>query len=99
MNNYRATVIVKRMEQNSCRGKREYLSMREASDVARIVGQRSGQPLIPYECPFCCLFHVGHPKSRRRLQAERKLRGPAFDHALIVWETGDWYHYTRSDAE
>ena len=74
MNNYRATVMANRMEENSCRGKREYMSMREASDGARIVSQRIGEPLLAYQCPFCCLFHVGHRKSRKRALAERTLR-------------------------
>lgn len=74
MNAFRATAIANRMEQNSCRGKREYMSMREASDGARIVSQRIGEPLLAYQCPFCCLFHVGHPPSRKRIEAERKLK-------------------------
>jgi hypothetical protein len=62
------------MEQNSCRGKREYLSMRDASDVANMVSKRIGESLVAYQCPFCCLFHVGHRPSRRWIEAERKLK-------------------------
>jgi hypothetical protein len=74
MNKYRATVIANRMEQNSCRGKREYLSMREASTEAVLVSKRIGESLVSYQCPFCCLFHVGHRPSRKRIEAERKLK-------------------------
>lgn len=79
MNKYRATVITNRMEQNSCRGKREYLSMREASDGAMVVSKRIGESLVAYQCPFCCLFHVGHRSIRKRLEAERKLKRYGFN--------------------
>ena len=39
MNKYRATVIANRMEQNSCRGKREYMSMLEANSEAIFVSK------------------------------------------------------------
>jgi hypothetical protein len=78
MNKYRATIIANRMEQNSCRGKREYLSMREAGDVALVVSKRIGEFLVAYQCPFCCLFHVGHRPSRARVLAERKLKKYGF---------------------
>jgi hypothetical protein len=40
MSKHRASVIARRMEQNSCVGKREYFSMREAIDGAETVGCR-----------------------------------------------------------
>ena len=74
MNSYRASTILRRMEENSCLGKRAHFSMRAATIAAKIVGDRKGQPLGPYQCPFCLLFHVGHPPSPKRIQAERKLK-------------------------
>lgn len=74
MNSYRASTILKRMEENSCLGKRAHFSMREATIAAKIVGDRKGQRLRPYQCPFCLFFHVGHPPSRQRIEAERKLK-------------------------
>lgn len=78
MNKYTATVIANRMEQNSCRGKREYMSMREANDGAILVSRRIGESLVAYQCSFCCLFHVGHRPSRKRVLAERKLKKYGF---------------------
>ncbi len=74
MNSYRATAIRNRMEQNSCRGKREYMSMQETSNAAEIVGRRIGEVLLAYQCRFCCLFHIGHPPSHKRIEAERTLK-------------------------
>ena len=74
MSSYRASVILRRMERDSCLGKREHMSMREASNAAATVSSQNGERLIPYHCPFCRLFHVGHPKSWKRLRAERELK-------------------------
>lgn len=48
--------------------------MREASSAADIVGQNTGERLLAYQCRFCCLFRIGHPPSRKRVEAERKLK-------------------------
>ena len=40
----------------------------------RLSGWRIGELLLAYQCPFCCLFHVGDPPSRKRIEAERKLK-------------------------
>lgn len=74
MSSYRARNILDRMEENSCRGKRAYLSMREAGSAANIVGQNIGERLLAYQCRFCCLFHIGHPQSPKRIEAERKFK-------------------------
>lgn len=79
MNSYRASVIANRMEQNSCLGKREHFSLREAQDAAETVGRRIGELVPAYECPFCRLFHVGHRKSQKRIEAERKLKKYGFE--------------------
>jgi hypothetical protein len=74
MNNKSVKVILDRMEQNSCRGKKEYFSIREASDRAVAESRRIGEELMPYQCPFCFLFHLGHRPTRNRIEAERKLK-------------------------
>ena len=79
MNNCRANVILNRMEATSCVGKREHMSMRGASDAAWTMSYKTGEQLVAYQCPFCCLFHVGHQKGRKRLESERKLKRYEFE--------------------
>lgn len=74
MNKHTSNVVLNRLEAGSCTGKREYMSMREANEGARIVGQRSRENLIAYQCPFCHLFHVGHPKNEKRREIERAMK-------------------------
>ena len=70
MNTFKMNTIMALMEKGSCRGKREYMSMREASDGATFMSSRTGEHLIAYQCQFCRLFHVGHRKGRKRLESE-----------------------------
>lgn len=73
VNSFKMNTITALMERGSCRGKREYMSMREASDGATIMSNRIGEPLVAYQCPYCYLFHVGHRKGPKRLEAELAL--------------------------
>lgn len=67
------SAIRERMEAGSCTGKREYMSMREAHDGAIFMANRAEGSLGAYQCPFCCFFHVGHRKGRKRMETERAL--------------------------
>ena len=74
MSLYRTNVLVERLEYGSCVGKKTYLSQREADDKAALSSAASGEELVAYQCPFCLLFHMGHSKSKKRLESERKLK-------------------------
>ena len=58
------------------RGKIGYQSIREAHTAAREYSARSGHELRGYQCPYCALWHIGHPRSgramSRRFLAERE---------------------------
>jgi hypothetical protein len=73
MSTYKRNEMLNRMEEGSCRGKRAHMSMRAASEAAATTRTRPGDVLNAYRCPFCLLFHVGHPKSKKRLSMERSL--------------------------
>jgi hypothetical protein len=73
MNRYETSALRDRLEQGSCVGKKAYLSQREADDKAALSSFYSGEELIGYQCPFCLLFHMGHRKSEKRLEAEHRL--------------------------
>ena len=72
MSEYQRDLILKNMEDNSCTGKRRHYSMRAAEEAAKVTP--SDTRLIAYQCPFCQVFHVGHRKSRKRLEMERRIR-------------------------
>jgi hypothetical protein len=72
-----AAVLVERLERGSCTGKRIHFSMRQAHNVALLMTAKTGEELRPYQCPFCCLFHVGHRKSLKRLQTEKLIKRKA----------------------
>jgi hypothetical protein len=74
MNCYQTDVLRERLEYASCVGKKAYFSQREADDKAALSSAASGENLIGYECPFCTLWHMGHRKSKRRQESERKLK-------------------------
>jgi transaldolase len=54
-------MLASRKEEESCRRKNQYSSVREAKERARHESLRIGEPLLAYECPFCVQFHIGHP--------------------------------------
>ena len=43
----------------ACQGKREVFSEHEALEVAKKYDYTQA-----YQCPFCCLWHIGHPPRR-----------------------------------
>jgi hypothetical protein len=75
----RSDIIAVELEVGSCLGKRAYLSLREASDKASASRKHTGENILAYQCPFCLLFHMGHPKSKKRLESERKLKQYEFE--------------------
>jgi hypothetical protein len=50
-----------------------------------------GELLRAYQCRFCCLFHIGHPPSRKRIEAERKLK-------RYGYKSGDLQSLTEVDV-
>jgi hypothetical protein len=79
MNRCQADVLQERLEYASCVGKKTYFSQREADDKAALSSAASGEELIAYQCPFCLLFHMGHRKNKKRLEAEQKLKPYKFE--------------------
>ncbi len=67
------------LEVGSCLGKRAYMSLREAADTAAASRNHTGENIQAYQCPFCLLFHMGHRKSKKRLEAEGKLKPYKFE--------------------
>jgi hypothetical protein len=81
MNRYQTDVLRARLEYASCVGKKTYFSQREADDKATLSSFHSREELVGYQCPFCALWHMGHRKSRERLESERKLKPYKFENA------------------
>jgi len=81
MNAHKARVLVHRMEENSCLGKREYLSLHDARHAASVVGKKIGECLVAHQCLFCRLFHVGHRKSWKRIEGEQRLKTGGYEAA------------------
>jgi hypothetical protein len=79
MSSHKANLLVERLEYGSCCGKKTYLSQREADDKAALSSTASGEELIGYQCPFCTLWHMGHRKSKKRLESERMLKRYQFE--------------------
>lgn len=74
MNRCQTNALLERLEHGSCTGKQFYFSQREADDKAALSSFYSGEELGGYHCPFCLLFHIGHPKGGKRRKLERKLK-------------------------
>lgn len=49
-----------------CAGKVAFTSKRRARGSARVMQQR-GHTIVPYRCPWCRRFHLGHAPSPERL--------------------------------
>jgi hypothetical protein len=79
MNRHRRNELLHNMEKASCVGKNVYFSQREADDKAALSSFYSREVLHGYQCPFCALWHMGHRKSRMRLESERELKQYEFD--------------------
>jgi hypothetical protein len=79
MSRYQIDVLRERLECASCVGKKVYLSQREAGGKAALSSLHSAEELVGYQCPFCLLFHIGHRKSNKRLEAEQKLKSYKFE--------------------
>lgn len=80
--NVRALIV--RLEHGSCVGKKAYMSRREVDDRAALSSCLASEDLISYQCPFCFLYHMGHPKSKRRLQSERKAKTYALRQSAYI---------------
>ena len=74
MNNYKKRSLQSLMEAGSCTGKVSHVSMREAKHAAKSMNIKTCEPVGAYQCPFCRLFHIGHRKNKKRLEAEKKIR-------------------------
>ena len=74
MSRYKSDALLQRLEHGSCVGKKMYFSQREADDKAALSSRYSGEKLVGYQCPFCRLYHMGHPKRRERLEVEPMLQ-------------------------
>jgi len=70
----------------TCDGKMAY-SPSTAREVAEIASAREGSTLLPYRCPVCSAFHIGHPPGMRSLaeiaDAMRSLSGCAAEPARL----------------
>ncbi len=78
MSSYKTDVLRDRLQYASCIGKKVYMSQREADDKAALSNAASGERLVGYGCPWCTLWHMGHRKSKKRLESERKLKQYTF---------------------
>ena len=76
---YQIDALWERLEYASCVGKKVYMSQRETDDKAALSSFHSGEELIGYQCPFCALWHMGHRKGKKRLEAEQKLKPYKFE--------------------
>lgn len=52
-------------------GKRGYTSRKVAAQVAARQRKQSGELIEYYRCKRCHVFHIGHPRGWRALEAER----------------------------
>jgi hypothetical protein len=48
----------------ACFGKQIFASKYFASKIAKQSNRRTDNTLIPYKCPACGQFHIGHSQSR-----------------------------------
>src|SRR4051794_14946555 len=51
----------RRRRRSACEGKRKYLTSADATAAAAVLTKSSGQKVVPYRCPFCRRWHIGHP--------------------------------------
>lgn len=60
------------LEAGSCRGKRAYMSFREAADKAAASRNHTGENIQAYQCPYCLLFHMGLDDMRPLTALDKK---------------------------
>lgn len=53
-------------------GKRGYTTRKVAAQFAARSRKASGEPIEPYHCTSCHLFHLGHPPGWRFAQHKRQ---------------------------
>lgn len=59
----------RRIRRRSCEGKQRHGTRRGAL-IHAVTLRRSGEPeVVPYYCPFCGGWHVGHPIGMKAQQA------------------------------
>lgn len=58
------------LRRKQCLNKAAHATQDDALIAARKAGRRTGDRIMPYHCPFCHRYHIGHPP-RRVLQAIR----------------------------
>ena len=50
----------------SCKRKLHYDSPKIASKKANSASRRTRSKIVPYQCDFCGLFHIGHTRKYRK---------------------------------
>lgn len=53
----------RRLRRRSCEGKVRHVSQKAALVQVGIIARHGGR-VVPYHCPFCGGWHVGHPNAR-----------------------------------
>lgn len=52
----------------ACTYKKAYQTIEEATAVAKKLRKTIGPKTRPYKCSFCVSFHLGHRRSKKKIQ-------------------------------